>query len=133
MPVAHSAAEFTLDLHEIDDIVGTIVQELGIPVRDAVNKIGLDLWRDVTRESPVDLGTYRAAWHLNENTPDLSTPEPGVYGPPPEPIAKLAKGVFPVLFLTNAMPYAQRLEEGWSTQKAPDGVLKVVLAGYAFL
>lgn len=119
-----------IDLRSINKAVRSIEKELGIPVRDVVNKLGLDLWGDVTRLSPVQTGRYRAAWNLNENTPDLSTPvasEGANSVPPPGPPSQ-ASGVYPVLFLTNAVPYAAELEEGTSL-KAPDGVLKVALAG----
>jgi hypothetical protein len=125
----------TVDLRQIDKAVRTIEKELGIPIRDVVNKIGLDLWGDVTRLSPVHTGRYRAAWNLNENTPDLSTPaaSPGAnsVAAPSQPAT--ANGLYPVLFLSNALPYAVKIEEGHSHTKAPDGVLKVALAGRQLL
>lgn len=119
-----------IDLRDISSLVKEITEDLGIDARNAVNKIGLDLWSDVTQIAPVDTGRYRAAWNLNENTPDTSVPPAGK-GPnsvPAPATPGLAQGIFPVLFLTNALPYAAVLEDGTST-KAPDGILSVALAG----
>lgn len=127
------------DLHDISAAANEIVSELGIPIRDAVNKLGLDLWGDVTELAPVDTGRYRAAWNLNENTPDETVPEPhdghaedGTELPLPA-TPELSLGKYPVLYLSNALPYAVPIEEGHSTEKAPDGVLKVALAGRGLL
>lgn len=120
-----------LDLRDISQAVGEITKELGLDVRDAVNLIGLDLWGDVTQISPVDTGRYRAAWNLQENSPDTSVPAPGKGKnsiPEPGSPGFAANGLFPVLFLTNALPYAAVLETGTS-KKAPDGILSQALAG----
>jgi hypothetical protein len=122
------------DLTDIDAGVREIISELGIPVRDVVNKIGLDLYADVTKLSPVLTGRYRASWNLNENTPDLG-PASAFSKQPPQgtslnaPSLTPADSLYPVLYLTNGLPYAVRIEEGWSHTKAPQGVLKVALAG----
>jgi len=127
------------DLHDISAAANEIVAELGIPTADAVKKLGLDLWSDVTELAPVHTGRYRAAWNLNENTPDEGVPPPhdgdiehGTELPPP-PAPGLNLGKYPVLYLSNALPYAVPIEEGHSTKKAPDGVLKVALAGRGLL
>jgi hypothetical protein len=120
-----------LDLRDISQAVKTITKDLGLDVRDAVNLIGLELWGDVTQISPVDTGRYRAAWNLQENSPDTSVPPPGNGAnsvPAPGSPGFAANGLFPVLFLTNALPYAAVLETGTS-KKAPDGILSVALAG----
>lgn len=123
----------TFDFTDIDKAVREIVSDLGIPVRDVVNKIGLDLFADVTKLSPVDTGRYRANWNLNENTPDLTeetsfSNKPGT-GTSLKPPSLASNPDYPVLYLTNGLPYAVRIEQGWSHTKAPQGVLKVALAG----
>lgn len=123
-----------LDLTDISAAVATITKDLGLDARDAVNLIGLELWGDVTLIAPVDTGRYRAAWNLAENAPDTSVPPPGK-GPnsvsAPSSPGFAANGLFPVLFLSNALPYAAVLEDGTST-KAPDGILSVALAGRGY-
>jgi hypothetical protein len=123
-----------IDLTDISKEVAVVVKELGLNTRDAVNLIGLELWGDVTQISPVDTGRYRAAWNLNENAPDTSVPPPGDGPnsvPAPGQPGFAANGLFPVLFLSNALPYAASLERGTSL-KAADGVLSVALAGRGY-
>ena len=87
----------------------------------------------------MDSGRYRASWFLNERTPtekvaqehDGHASEGTELPVPGAPTLKLGK--YPVVFLTNGLPYAQRIEDGWSTQKAPDGVLKLTLAARGYL
>jgi hypothetical protein len=124
----------SFDMTDINKAVREIVSELGLPVRDIVNKIGLDLYSDVTKLSPVDTGRYRANWNLNENSPDLDETTQFSKQPPQgsslkAPSLAPADNLYPVLYLTNGLPYAVRIEEGWSHTKAPEGVLKVALAG----
>lgn len=124
---------FDIDFTDIDDAVREIIDELGIPVRQAVNTIGLNLYGDVTELSPVLTGRYRASWNLNEQAPNLDTAATFSDQPPQgnalTPPTLSTRPGYPVLVLSNALPYAQRIEDGWSTEKAPDGVLKRAIAG----
>lgn len=87
----------------------------------------------IVQRSPVDTGRFRANWQFSVNEPDLSTSwnvDPSgsitmarVQGQ----IAGIKAG--PDAYLTNSLPYAHRLEfDGWSSQ-APNGMVRITLAG----
>lgn len=80
----------------------------------------------------VDTGRYRASWAIGVNTVNATVHPPVPKGadaatiPAPTPlIPTLALG--DVVYLTNSLPYANRIERGWSP-KAPDGVAGLVAA-----
>jgi len=89
----------------------------------------------VVRMSPVDTGRFRNAWVTSVSSPDNSQPEQigGGAGAPPsgEQMAQAlgamtALPAFGVSFVQNNLPYAQRLEDGWSSQ-APAGMVRATL------
>ena len=105
----------------------------GEEVGKRVRIITLDLFRRLRQLAPVDTGRYRAAWNIGIEQPDRSVPPPGSRvkaGAAPFSALKSLKP-FPVVYLTNSLPYAKRLEDGHSGQ-APTGVLReaLVQAGY---
>lgn len=152
---ADNAREFSLD-------IARLVNELS---RDAVvkatQKIALDALRSLVLKSPVGFpkswkrpapkgyvgGQFRGAWQLtvgSEGSGITGKTSPGKVGSR-SAAAKAAreavetletlKPYFPV-FITNGLPYAERLENGWSKQ-APLGMvaltvqeLKFVIMGY---
>mgnify|MGYP005647323377 CR=1 FL=1 len=96
----------------------------------------------VTRRSPVEFGTFRAAWNIGVNASDTSTPPertehsgPNNQDPPTGEELQAAESRMreaswrDTLFLTNAMPYSQVLEDGSSiqTEHMPDGILGVTV------
>lgn len=93
-----------------------------------------DLWKD---DAPPGYagGRFRGNWNVSVGSPDLSTsndidPSGGV---------TMAKGQATIrawvpssgrpIFLTNNLPYAMRIEYGWSTQ-APSGIVRTTLREY---
>lgn len=105
----------------------------GEEVGKRVRVITLDLFARFRRLSPVDTGRYRAAWNIGIMQPDPSVPAKGKrVQPKAAPYARLNRlPKFPVVYITNNLPYAQALEDGHSGQ-APSGVLREGLsqAGY---
>lgn len=87
----------------------------------------------IVQRSPVDTGRFRANWQFSVGGPDLTTSEridPSgsiTMARIRSQIAGIKAG--PTVYLTNSLPYAYRLEfEGWSDQ-APNGMVRVTLAG----
>lgn len=86
------------------------------------------LAQGVVLKSPVDTGRFRQNWQFSAAGIDRAT-SPGV-----DPqgqmtlrrlIAEIGKtGSGGVTFLSNSLPYAVRLENGWSDQ-APHGMVKL--------
>ena len=93
-------------------------------------KITIELFSRVIEKSPVDTGRFRAKLELLYsvrliyrllNQPTLAEAEP---------ISKATSTVVSYtlndqsVFLTNNLPYAERLENGWSKQ-APNGMVRL--------
>lgn len=82
----------------------------------------------IIKESPVDTGRFRGNWQASLGTPlrnTLNTTDPSGASA----INKMGNvvqslDVGETFYMTNNLPYAQRLEFGWSKQ-APTGMLRV--------
>lgn len=121
-------------------------RELAREYKLFVNKIALELFRGVVMMSPVadpDTwkhpvkgyigGRFRSSWTLALTKPDDSvSPEGQESYPTPDMAAAvatlMARDAYQVIWVSNNLPYAQRLEEGWSRRQAPHGMMKVTLA-----
>jgi hypothetical protein len=113
-----------------------------------VKKIVIELFSEVVEMSPVgnpDLwkypkkgyvgGRFRANWNISFGSPDLSTTEqidPSGSGSKGRIFAQMRKYKLAdsSVFLTNNLPYAQRLEEGWSEKQAPHGMVRLSIARF---
>lgn len=75
--------------------------------------------------SPVDTGRFRASWSIGLNqvnptvAPDTPSGQPVVAADPSIPAVTIGSTVY----ITNSLPYARRLEYGWSKQ-APAGMVR---------
>jgi hypothetical protein len=80
-------------------------------------------------------GHFRRNWNISFNAPDRSTTKET------DASGNVAKGKIKALmktyqlgdmsvFLTNNLPYAQRLEEGWSEKQAPHGMVRLSIARF---
>ena len=96
----------------------------------AVRKITLDAFSEVIMMSPVDSGRFRGNWQpaigsVPSGTVELLDPSGNIV------IAKV-QGVVAgmnagdVIYMANNLPYAQRLEHGWS-QQAPAGMVRLTV------
>lgn len=121
--------------------IDQFLDEFEESIVDTHKKIAFDLLAAVVLGSPVDTGRFRNAWTLALNGPDEYTP-PENYSDTLSPeeaaersVAKadgdlgsyqtLSGGDPPVIWINNQLPYAQRLEDGHSRTKAPNGVLRI--------
>lgn len=122
--MAGSAADFRLELRaaadEVDALVMTITQ-----------KIAMFALSSVVMRSPVDTGRFRGNWLVSTGSPNEGMSE----NTDPGGQATIALGASAItglkqpeiLWLQNNLPYAQRLENGWSKQ-APAGIVAVTFA-----
>lgn len=99
-----------------------------------VRHTALALQSDMVERSPVDTGRFKSNWQagvgqINRDT--SASPDPSGSGAVMRTIQVL-QGWKPgqTIWLTNSMPYAQRLEDGWSRQ-APTGMVKLTVQAYA--
>jgi hypothetical protein len=113
--------------------VKAFAQKAGDAADMVVRKICLDLFTDITMNTPVDTGRARANWFASINTPNSVTVE---YNGNPVAAAQNAIGDAGVaisqatgntLWISNNLPYIYRLEfEGWSKQ-APNGMVRLAI------
>jgi hypothetical protein len=123
--VTDNYPQFRLD---IEDFIRRQVPEIAAAVQAKVVLQGLV---GVVRKSPVDTGRFRGNWQVTQGEPAVG--ETGREDPTGE--STIAAGSasaasltpYSVAWITNNVPYAQRLEEGWS-QQAPQGVVALTLA-----
>jgi hypothetical protein len=96
---------------------------------DVVQKITLDVFARIVgnyslHRHPVDTGRARAGWGLSMTT-SIEAPPPGSYGPPPMPDVAQLDGT-KVVYILNAVPYIEALEDGHS-QQAPNGFVRLAI------
>ena len=110
-----------------------------------VRKVALEVLTRVVMMSPVDTGRFRGNWTVSIGSVDSSVSAedksrvlgaivPASGDVDPSGGATIARGsaVIPgasagqSIFITNNLPYARRLEHGWSKQ-APAGMVRVVV------
>lgn len=120
------AGSFTMDITKF-------VAKSKLRVDIVVRKITLDVFSSVIKMSPVDKGVFRGNWVASfggystatVNTPDLSGV--GTLREVTNVVVKSKAGG--VVYLVNNLPYAQRLEYGYS-KRAPAGMVGVTIANY---
>lgn len=106
----------------------------GIKALDKVDKVRrasvLELFKLVIMATPVDTGRLRGNWQTTINSPagsEISRDDPSGAAALAEAMANLGS-LADVVWFTNNLPYAERIEyEGWSRQ-APEGMVRRHLA-----
>ena len=99
----------------------------------AVRKIALDAFSEVILMSPVDTGRFRGNWqvaigNIPQGTVALEDKTGQVVISQVQATA-LGLEVGQTIYLVNNLPYAQRLEYGWS-QQAPGGMVRLTAQRY---
>jgi hypothetical protein len=98
-----------------------------------VQKISLAAYQEINKASPVDKGTFRANWVAATDTidrsSDLSKTSADVAATVTEATAVITNGarLGTTVYISNAVPYALALENGYSPQ-APAGVVAPAIA-----
>lgn len=99
----------------------------------AVRKIALDVFERIILKSPVDTGRFRGNWQVQIGSIPTGTLEIDDKSGQVT-LAKAQAEVLGVkagdtIYLINNLPYARRLEYGWSNQ-APEGMVRTTVAEY---
>lgn len=121
-----SYESFALDL----DAFGDDVEEAVVTL---CRWIALRLWQMFTDVSPVLTGRFRAAWTVAVGDPDETVPAERSEDLPPLPrpstpsLSSEDVRLDVPIYLNNQLPYGERIEDGWSENKAPQGVVAVSL------
>jgi len=116
--------EFSAQLKAFEDTVKAAHAE-------QLRVVSLDLLTRLVDRSPVKTGRFKGNWQASTSQPALDATD----RVDPDGRATIARGAaalrnvrpFDTVYLTNATPYAQELEEGSST-RAPAGVVKTAVA-----
>lgn len=99
-----------------------------LDIKTVVRKSVLDLVRDVVDLSPVDEGRFRSNWMTGVGYAVRTTVQTAdKTGAPSIDRAEKALSTWTpgaVIWISNNLPYARRLEFGWSDQ-APSGVARL--------
>lgn len=95
-----------------------------------VRKTALDMFSRIVMRSPVDTGRFRNNWNVSIGKPVSDTNE-GVDPSGGKAIGKIAAvsatyKLGDTIWMSNGLPYAWRLETGWSKQ-APAGMTGVTV------
>lgn len=98
-----------------------------------VKKVTLDVFSSVISMSPVDTGRFRGNWVASIGSYGnqiLSVTDKSGDGTISEASRVVNNGnAGTIMYLVNNLPYAQRLEYGYSNQ-APSGMIRVTIANY---
>jgi len=100
-----------------------------------VRKVTIDMTVAIVRMSPVDTGRFRGNWMIGVGSPDISTID-AVDKDGSTTVARVttaAPGLHAggVIYITNSLPYARRLEYGWSKQApSPPGIVRLTVQRY---
>ncbi len=90
-----------------------------------VRTVTLQLFTAVTTKSPVDKGRFKANWNVSSNVPNYTiTDSTNTERADAEVQKVLGIPVGGVTFLSNGLPYARRLEYGYSP-KAATGMVRI--------
>jgi hypothetical protein len=98
-----------------------------------VRRVTFDMGAQIVNKSPVDTGRFRGNWFMGVDVrPTVSTADMDKDGS--KTVARmqsLSPQIFAgkVVYVTNNLPYAMRLETGYSKQ-APVGMVRVTVENY---
>lgn len=119
-------SKFTLD-------VAAFVEKAKKNPETVVRAVSLKLFSAIIKSSPVDTGRFRNNWQTTGHTPATGLIA-GVDPTGNNAVNSAATFItnspgWDVFTLTNNLPYAERLEYGWSKQ-APTGMVRVNIARF---
>ncbi len=113
--------------------IDRLAAKAGLRLETVARKITFELFKAVTLRSPVDTGRFRANWNVSWDVPNFATGEQTNANRANAEILKVVAQGAPmggVTYLSNGLPYARRLEYGWSRQ-APAGMVRISVAAVA--
>lgn len=105
--------------------ISTLVSKTNGRIDLVVRKSTFDIFARATQMSPVDTGRFKSNWNVDYNRLDTTvTASTAVARADLEVRKALTLPVGGVVYLANSLPYAVRLEHGWS-QQAPTGMVRL--------
>lgn len=122
-------ASFALD-------IAAFAEQFGDKADQVLRKVALDVFSRIVLRSPVDEGTFRGSWGVSlVGSPGIDNPQPDKTGQ--RTIAGGAAVIATASFgqtisIGSRLPYAYRLETGWSKQ-APAGMVGLTVLEFEAL
>ena len=86
----------------------------------------LEIFSAIIGDTPVDTGRARGNWQTSQDTPaggEVGRVQKEKTGPATQEAETALLTGFGLFWLSNNLPYAERLEYGWSKQ-APNGMVR---------
>lgn len=137
-----ASAEQQQHLFNFDRDLDRFARALQIELVTLMKKIGFDLLARIVSRTPVDTGRARASWVITIGDPSETVAPPGEHksyqtGDAPSPPAGVAAvdaaggvlanvGPYDDIWISNNLPYIERLEHGHSGQ-APEGMVALAI------
>lgn len=104
-----------------------IAERTGTRLETVVKRATFGLFATAVKRSPVDTGRFRANWNVSFDRVDPVTTEATTASRADSEVRKvLSAKLGDVTYLSNSLPYAVRLEFGWSKQ-APYGMVRLAM------
>ncbi|UBB18366.1 HK97 gp10 family phage protein [Comamonas odontotermitis] len=103
----------------------------GDKVEQVVRKSALEVLAGMMSKSPVDTGRFKSNWQCGIggiNSDTSAAPNSDALGRTGVVLETWRPGQ--TIFLSNSLPYAKRLENGWS-QQAPAGIVRLTVQDFA--
>lgn len=109
--------DFVIGLDQFKDDVRVSVVRLQ-------KQVAFDLFRRIIKRTPKDTGRAQASWTIALNQPDRTVQPAGKksYPLPKVSMRSVANKVGDTIWISNNLPYIERLEHGYSKQ-APSGMV----------
>ncbi len=119
--MAGNAKEFAADLAKF-------AKDNRLAIRTVVGKLALDIHAGLVLRTPRDTGRAKSNWIPSIDQASTATFPPDNAGRVSSMMAALVQRLpeFPVIWISNNLPYIKRLNEGWSKQ-APAGFVEVTI------
>ena len=94
---------------------------------DLTKKITGDMLQQVITRSPVDSGAFRGNHRVGIGAVDATANKDDTENPLQKGLATIQAGggLGKIVNISNSLPYAIRLENGWSEKQAPLGVYSI--------
>lgn len=108
----------------------TLANKANADLDTVLRRATVSLFRSVVLKSPVDTGRFRSNWNFGIGAADYATTESTNEARGMQEAAKAANQPSGgVVTLSNGLPYAKRLEYGYSGQ-APFGMVRLSVLEY---
>jgi hypothetical protein len=105
--------------------LGQLTEKIKADIDTMVRKATFTVFSKVVLKSPVDTGRFRANWNASFGAPNYTTTESTNQQRGADEAARAATlPLGGIVYFANSLPYAQRLENGYS-QQAPAGMVRL--------